>query len=89
MSTTDKLLRDKIAFRMGLHPRCPAKAASEAVPHARLSIKGILGPTGDAHVVGNTGGVVRDDALRLLVISRRLPQARERSCSSTTPTATC
>jgi hypothetical protein len=36
-------------------------------------------------VVRNAGGVARDDAIRLLLISQGLPRTREKSCSSATP----
>ena len=81
MSTTDELLENKPVLRVGLPPRCPAEAVSEAFPMPASASRGSWGPTGDAHVVRNAGGVVRDDAIRLLVISRRLP-GRGRSCSS-------
>jgi carbonic anhydrase len=40
---------------------------------ARVNVYGILGlAQGDAHVIGNAGGVVTDDVIRSLAISQRL-----------------
>ena len=89
MSTTDELLETTLsyawAFTHGALPRPRAKRS----PMPASTSRGPWGPAGDAHVVRNAGGVVRDDAIRLWLISRRLPWTRERSCSFTTPTATC
>lgn len=43
---------------------------------ARLTIEPMLGlATGDAHIIRNAGGIATDDALRSLIISRRLQGA--------------
>jgi carbonic anhydrase len=78
MSTTDELLRNAEAyaasFDKGDLPLPPAKkVAVLACMDARVNPYAILGlQEGDAHVIGNAGGVVTDDEIRSLSISQRL-----------------
>jgi carbonic anhydrase len=88
VSITDELLDHNAAVGAGLGPWCPAAAAREAgrrgrlhgCPRQRRWDPGARG--GDAHVVRDAGGVMSDDAIGLLLISRRLPGTGERPCSS-------
>ena len=78
MSVTDDLLRNNegyaASFDKGDLPLPPAKGvAVVACMDARLNVYGMLGlQGGDAHVIRNAGGVITDDEIRSLAISRRL-----------------
>ena len=78
MSVTDELVRnaERYAqeFDKGELPMPPAKrVAVLACMDARLNPFALLGlAEGDAHVIRNAGGVVTDDEIRSLAISKRL-----------------
>src|SRR2546425_9650408 len=59
-------------FRLGQLPVRPAKKlAIVACMDARLTIEPALGlKAGDAHIIRNAGGIVTEDAIRSLLISR-------------------
>ena len=83
MSVTDDLLENAhtygAAFDKGELPMPPGlHIAIVACMDARLNPDGLLGLSeGDAHVIGNAGGVITDDEVRSLVISQRLLGTRE------------
>ena len=83
MSVTDELLQNNAAyaesFNKGELPLPPAKGvAVVACMDARLNVYGMLGlEEGDAHVIRNAGGVIKDDEIRYLAISRRLLDTSE------------
>ena len=78
MSVTDELLANAEqyadTFDKGDLPMPPGrKIAIVACMDARLNPYGLLGLNeGDAHVIRNAGGVITDDEIRSLAISRRL-----------------
>jgi carbonic anhydrase len=78
MSVTDELLANNAAYAEAFDnadlPMPPGKkVAVVACMDARLNVYGALGlQEGDAHVIGNAGGVVTDDEIRSLAISQRL-----------------
>jgi carbonic anhydrase len=77
MSVTDELLQNNAqyaeSFEKGDLPLPPARGvAVVACMDARLDVHKILGlGEGDAHVIRNAGGVITDDEIRSLAISRR------------------
>ncbi len=83
MSVTDELLKNNERYAAGFDkgglPGPPGThVAVVACMDARLNLYGILGlREGDAHVIGNAGGVVTDDVIRSLTISQRLLGTRE------------
>jgi len=78
VTATDELLANNASyvatFDQGSLPLPPAKRVTVlACMDARLDPAKALGLVeGDAHVIGNAGGVASEDALRSLVISQRL-----------------
>src|SRR5215213_9953560 len=76
MSVTEELLQNNAAyaesFEKGDLPLPPARGvAVVACMDARLDVHNILGlEEGDAHVIRNAGGVITDDEIRSLTISR-------------------
>ena len=95
MTVTDDLLRNAEtyaqSFDKGDLPLPPGrKVAVLACMDACLNPYGLLGLSeGDAHVIRNVGGVVTDDEIRSLAISRSASWGPKRSSSSITPTAGC
>src|ERR687886_420786 len=83
MSITDELLQNNAAyaesFDKGDLPLPPARGvAVVACMDARLDVHKILGlEEGDAHVIRNAGGGIKDDEIRSLTISQRLLGTRE------------
>jgi carbonic anhydrase len=88
-SSTDRLLENNRhyaggkavheAVYPGKQPIQPARrVAVLACMDARLDVEDLLGlRTGDAHVIRNAGGVVTEDAIRSLIISRHLLNTNE------------
>lgn len=78
MSATDELLANNATYAEGFTkgelPLPPGKkVAVVACMDAHLDPARALGlEEGDAHVIGNAGGVITDDAIRSLMISQRL-----------------
>lgn len=78
VSGLDELLRNNqhyaASFEAGELPRLPArKLAVVTCMDARLDVHAMLGlKEGDAHVIRNAGGVVTDDVVRSLELSRAL-----------------
>lgn len=78
MTSTDELLSNNEAYAEGFDkvdlPLSPAKkVAVVACMDARLDPARVLGlEEGDAHVIGNAGGVVSDEEIRSLAISQAL-----------------
>ena len=66
-------------FNRGSLKMPPAKKlAVVACMDARLTVEDILGlETGDAHIIRNAGGVVTEDEIRSLIISRELLGTQE------------
>ena len=56
-----------------LTPRPARKLAILTCMDTRLSIRALGLVTGDAHIIRNAGGIVTDDSLRSLLISRSWP----------------
>jgi carbonic anhydrase len=83
MSAIDAFLdhnaRSLASFSVGHLPVEPRKKiAIVACMDARVETGALLGlEEGDAHVIRNAGGVVRDDVIRSLTISQRLLGTRE------------
>jgi len=89
MAHTDELLANNKRYAAGeithkathpgKQPIPPAKhVAVVACMDARIDVEDLLGlTTGDAHVIRNAGGVVTEDAVRSLIISRHLLNTRE------------
>jgi len=77
VSVADELLESNAAyaagFTGGLALRPARRLAVVACMDARLQIFPMLGlRLGDAHVIRNAGGIVRDEEIRSLTISQRL-----------------
>jgi len=78
MSTTDELLRNNERYAEqfdagGLEGPPARRVAVLSCMDARVIPSRILGlETGDAHIIGNAGGVVTEDAIRSLAISQNL-----------------
>ena len=77
MSATDDYLANNARYAesfSGPLPLPPSRqVAVVACMDARLNVYGILGlAEGEAHVIRNAGGVVTDDEIRSLAISKRL-----------------
>src|SRR5215467_13565458 len=82
MSATDEYLANNARYAetfSGPLPLPPSRqVAVVACMDARLNVYAILGlKDGEAHVIRNAGGVVTDDKIRSLAISRRLLGTRE------------
>jgi len=82
MSVTDEYLANNARYAesfTGPLPMPPSRqVAVVACMDARLNVYAILGlADGEAHVIRNAGGVVTDDEIRSLAISRRLLGTRE------------
>lgn len=78
MSDLDELLRNNeryaAGFDLGRLPRQPKrKLAVVTCMDARLDVHAMLGlREGEAHVIRNAGGIVTEDVLRSLALSRSL-----------------
>jgi carbonic anhydrase len=82
MTVTDELLANNERYAAtfnGPLPLPPGKGvAVVACMDARLHVHALLGlAEGDAHVIRNAGGVITDDEIRSLTISKRLLGTRE------------
>lgn len=67
------------AFDRSRIPATPSRGiAVLACMDARIHVEQVLGlQTGEAHIIRNAGGLATDDAIRSLVVSRRLLGTRE------------
>lgn len=82
MSVADELIENNAAYAAGFTAALPLRPtrhlAVVACMDARLQIFPILGlRPGDAHIIRNAGGIVRDEEIRSLTISQRLLGTRE------------
>jgi len=93
VSVADELLESNAAyaagFTGGLALRPARGLAVVACMDARLQIFPMLGlRPGDAHVIRNAGGIVRDEEIRSLTISQRLLGTSRTGPAASSPTST-